>query len=136
MGLKYKVIESEEQYYKYCNTLENLILKSPEKEDEIKLLKVLIQTWDQAHNEFEALDPIELIKALMDENGLKQKDLVEILDIGKSTVSEILSYKRGLTKENIRRIAERFKISQESLNKPYKLENRFNIVNKKTTSAN
>lgn len=46
-------------------------------------------------------------------------DLAQILNIGKSTISEILNYKKGLSKENIRKLAEYFKLSQEAFNRPY-----------------
>lgn len=56
------------------------------------------------------------------ENDLKSKDLVDILGVSKGLVSDILSYKKGLSKTNIRILASYFKISQEALNKSYKLK--------------
>jgi HTH-type transcriptional regulator/antitoxin HigA len=45
--------------------------------------------------------------------------MMEILDINKGTLSKILSYKEGLSKEVIRKLADHFKVSQEAFNKPY-----------------
>jgi HTH-type transcriptional regulator/antitoxin HigA len=53
---------------------------------------------------------------------MKAKDLAELLGVNKSYVSGILNYKKGLSKEAIRKLAERFKISQEAFNRPYKLK--------------
>jgi len=62
-----------------------------------------------------------LLHSLMDEHNVKAKDLVDILDISKGYVSDILNYKKGLSKEVIRKLAEHFKVTQESFNRPYKL---------------
>ena len=127
--LKYKVIKSKSQYKAYCNTLEELVFiktKSKEIKDEIELLTFLIEKYDELHNSFEELDPIELLHALMHEHNLKAKDLVLILDISKGMVSDILHYKKGLSKAIIRTLATHFKVSQEAFNRPYKLKSEFN----------
>jgi len=62
----------------------------------------------------------------MTENQLKSKDLSQILSLSKGTVSKILNYHKGLSKETIRKLAEYFKVSQEAFNKPYKLVNEVN----------
>jgi HTH-type transcriptional regulator/antitoxin HigA len=127
--LKYKVIKSKSQYREYCNTLEQLVFtksKSKEMKDEIELLTFLIEKYDEEHNSFEELDPIELLQALMNDHHLKAKDLVEILDVSKGMVSDILHYKKGLSKDIIRTLASHFKVSQESFNRPYKLKSEFN----------
>ena len=85
------------------------------------LLTVLIEKWDAEHNTFDKLDPIRLLQSFMQDHKLKSKDLVEILGVSKGYVSEILHYKKGLSKEVIRRLAEYFKVSQEAFNRPYKL---------------
>ena len=123
--LKYKIIKNRKQYNKYCGILEELVsLDNIKLEDEIELLTFLIEKWDEEHNSFSYLDPIELIKVLMKENGLKAKDLVEILGLTKGTVSKILNYQKGLSKESIRKLSSHFDISQELLNRPYELINK------------
>ena len=125
--LKNTVIKSERQYNKYCNILEKLIKYNDKKfSDEIDLLSILIEKWDSEHNTFEEVDPIELLKSLMDENNLKAKDLCEILNLSKGTISKILNYQKGLSKETIRKLSRYFKISQEAFNRPYKLVNEIN----------
>jgi HTH-type transcriptional regulator / antitoxin HigA len=121
--LKYKIIKTEEQYWEYCNILEELVSKKQnnEFEDEIEMLTVLIEKWDDEHSALDEADPVELLKFLMAENKLKAKDLASILDISKSTVSEILHYRKGFSKEIIRKLAERFKLKQEAFNRPYQI---------------
>ena len=123
--IKYTIIKDIEQYNKYCDVLEDLISKD-ENQDEIDLLTLLIEKWDNEHDTFIDSDPIELLKALMDDNNLKAKDLVDILDLSKGTVSKILNYHKGLSKETIRKLSGFFKVSQEAFNRPYRLRNEVN----------
>ncbi len=59
--------------------------------------------------------PVEAIEFRMEQEGLKQKDLVEILGGSKSRVSELLNRKRRLTLEMIRKLHDRLKIPFENL---------------------
>jgi HTH-type transcriptional regulator/antitoxin HigA len=123
-ALKYKVITSKKQYAEYCNVLEALAFaetKSRETKDEIALLTLLIEKWDAEHNTFNDLDPVQLLQSIMKDHGLKAKDMVGILNIGKGYISDILNYKKGFSKEVIRKLAKHFKLSQEAFNRPYKL---------------
>lgn len=122
--LKYKVIAGKTQYNEYCNVLEELVFsgkKDQDTEDEIELLTLLIKKWDDEHNTFNDVDPIRLLRSLMDDHNLKAKDLADLLVVSKGYVSDILNYKKGLSKESIRILSERFKLNQEAFNRPYKL---------------
>jgi HTH-type transcriptional regulator/antitoxin HigA len=127
--LKYKIIKSKIQYKEYCKKLEELVMSSQTKsiKEEVELLTFLIEKYDEEHNTFEELDPIQLIHSLMEDHQLKAKDLVEILGVGKGMISDILHYKKGLSKEIIRILASHFKLSQEAFNRPYKLKSEYNI---------
>ncbi len=121
--LKYTVIKTEKQYLAYCDILEGLIQKdNPVYGDEIELLALLIEKWDNENSPFSDLNPVELLKSLMHENNIKAADLTKILGLSKGTVSKILNYHKGLSKETIRKLAEHFKVSQEAFNRPYKLK--------------
>lgn len=123
-ALKYKIIKTEDQYQEYISKLEGLLVADPEDsiQEEIELLTLLIEKWDEEHNSFELADPIQLLHALMAEHQLKNKDLVVILGVSKGLVSDILNYKKGLSKEIIRTLAKHFSLSQEAFNRPYKLK--------------
>lgn len=124
-NLKYKVIKSDEQYFGYAKRLEELVsngLVSQEAIDEYELLYLLIRTWDDEHRLAPEMDPVELIKSLMEDHNLSQNDLAEIAGVGKSYISEILNYKKRMSKKVIRNISKHFKIQQEALNKHYRLE--------------
>ena len=137
MKKKYTIIRTVEQYEEYCNDLEKLVFdKSGNHIDDIELLTLLIEKWDKENLPEIDSDPVELIKALMQQNRLKAKDISEILGVNKSTVSRILNYQKGLSKKSIRILANYFSISQESLNKPYKLKNKVNRKLKDTSLMN
>ena len=123
-ALPYKVIKSLKQYKEYCSILEDLAVlkkKTSLHQDAIDLLTLLIEKWDEEHNTFPELDPVELLSYLMKENKLKAVDMADELGISKSLMSDILHYRRGLSREVIRKLATRFKVSQELFNKPHKL---------------
>lgn len=124
VALKYKVIKSKTQYKEYSRMLEELVtadFKSKEMKDEIELLTLLIEKWDEENNSFDDVDPITLLHSLMQQRGLKAKDLVDILGVSKGLVSDILNYKKGLSKDIIRSLSEYFKVSQAAFNMPYDL---------------
>jgi len=120
--IKFTVIKTISQYNDYCDLLEEMLTNDAKKyQDEIELLTLLVETWDREKNTFEDLQPIELLKGLLEENGLKAKDLIEILGLSKGTISKIMNYQSGISKEAIRKLSDYFKISQEAFNRPYKL---------------
>ncbi len=120
-GLKYVLIKSDTQYLKYCNELEELLRKKG-KEEEIELLTLLIEHYELMHDSFETIDPVQLLKSLMRDHQLRGKDLAELLQVSPGLVSDILNYKKGFSKENIRILAERFKLKQEAFNRHYELK--------------
>src|SRR5258708_26693371 len=123
-ALKYTVIRNKNQYKEYSNILEDLVFfssKDKNTKNEIALLTLLIEKWDAEHNTFDEVDPIQLLRSLMNDHNMKAKDLVELLDVSKGYVSDILNYKKGLSKDVIRKLSGHFKVSQEAFNSPYKL---------------
>jgi len=125
-ALKYKVIKTEEQYYEYCRELERLDDSGEAEgkyEDEAELLMVLIEHYDAEHSTLNTdADPVELLKILMADHKMKAKDIAELLNVSKGYVSEILNYKKGMSKDVIRKLATRFAMRQEAFNRPYRLE--------------
>ena len=131
--LLYKVIKSDKQYFEYCNKLQNLVVlkkRTRDLQNEIELLTLLIEKWDEEHSPAKDADPIELLRFLMSENKLKSVDLAILFGVSVSLVSDILNYRRGLSKDIIRKLSERFKVKQDLLNKPYKLISEMNSKGK------
>jgi HTH-type transcriptional regulator / antitoxin HigA len=128
-ALKYAIIKSRQQYDDYCKVLEKLLEGNDKQEDlrdETELLTLLIEKWDSEHSTINEADPVELLHFLMNENDLKAKDLVGILGVSKGLVSDILNYKKGISKDIIRILSKHFKVSQEAFNRPYRLKSGMN----------
>jgi HTH-type transcriptional regulator / antitoxin HigA len=77
------------------------------------LLTVLVEAIEEEHYSLSRkVTPIEVLKELVEANGLKQKDLMDVFSTP-SIVSEVLRGKRNLTTEHIRRLSERFNVSTD-----------------------
>ncbi len=86
--------------------------------DELAVLAILIDTYENEHFPIGMPDPIEAIKFRMEQMGMKQKDLAEAMGF-KSRVSEVLNRKRKLTLEMIRKLNEVLRIPTEVLVQEY-----------------
>ena len=88
--------------------------------DELDVLSVLVEKYEDINHPIEAPNPIEAIRFKMEQFGLKDKDLIEY--IGQSgRVSEVMSYKRKLTLTMIRNLEKGLNISAKSLIEDYEL---------------
>ncbi len=117
-----KPIKNEQNYDEALQKIENLMNAKPNtsKMDELDVLTTLVEAYEEQHYKIKAPDPIEAIKFRMEQEGLKQKDLVSIVG-SKSRVSEILNKKRKLTIEMIRSLHKQLHIPIESLFLDYKI---------------
>jgi HTH-type transcriptional regulator/antitoxin HigA len=125
--LKYKIIKSKSQYKSYCLALKYLLDQSATSQsnsDEIELLTFLIEKYDAEQSVLHSPDPIHFLRSFMVESNLKAKDLAELLGVSKGYVSEILNYKKSLSKEVIRKLSDRFKVRQDLFNRPYALKSK------------
>ena len=114
--MKIKVLKTEDDYNQALKRLEE-IFHAPidsEEGDEAELLSILIEKYEDEYYHIEAPDPIEAIKFRMEQMGMTNKDLAEIIGY-KSRVSEIFSRKRKLSLNMIRNLHEKLKIPYESL---------------------
>jgi HTH-type transcriptional regulator/antitoxin HigA len=111
-----RVIRSEEQNEGYIQTLyeleQNQNSWTPEEAELADLLTLLIENYEEKHYQLPKSSPLEMLQFLMDQHGLKQKDLIDVFGTP-SIVSEVLNSKRELSKEHIRRLSARFKVSPE-----------------------
>ncbi len=78
----------------------------------LKLLTLLVEDFEEKHYELPQASPLGVLAFLMDQHGLKQKDLCDVFGTP-SITSEVINGKRELNKEHIRRLSARFKVSPE-----------------------
>jgi len=119
--LKYTVIKDKEQYDLYCQNLEELLEKDKGSlyQDEVDLLTLLIEDFDEKHSLLNDSDPVQLLLSLMRERNYKAKDLVDLLGVSKGYVSDILHYRKGMSKNVIRQLATFFGVNQGAFNRVY-----------------
>ena len=129
--MKYSKIENKKQYNEYCKRHLELgkVLGSGKGNADLKseyyILDLIIKDYTRNQkNPFVKLEPLDLLKALMDEYGYSGYKLSKELKVPQSIISDILNYKRGFSKDLIRKFSEKFKLSPASFLKEYELINK------------
>lgn len=111
-----RVVRSEEQNEGYIKALYELEQRqnnwSTEEADLADLFTLLIEDYEEKRYQLPKAPPLAVVEFLMDQHGLKQKDLADVFSTP-SVVSEVMNGKRELNKEHIRRLSERFHVSPE-----------------------
>tara|TARA_R110000772_G_scaffold196259_1_gene307004 strand:+ start:46 stop:432 length:387 start_codon:yes stop_codon:yes gene_type:complete len=95
--------------------------KGTEQGDELEILSILIDRFENENFPIGMPDPIEAIKFRMEQLGMKQKDLAKVVGF-KSRVSEVLNKKRKLTLNMIRKLNTTLQIPTEVLIQEYYLK--------------
>lgn len=118
--MKIAPIRNEKDYQNALERLEDIFdaKKGTEVGDELEILSILIDRYENENFPIEMPDPIEAIKFRMEQLGMKQKDLAEVVGF-KSRVSEILNKKRKLTLDMIRKLNTTLHIPTEVLVQEY-----------------
>jgi len=113
------VISSDEELERLTEEIDRLMTKgiregelSPEEEQLLELLSVLVESYEDEHYPFPEAAPNEVLKFLMEDRELKQKDLVHIFG-STGITSEVVNGKRSISKAQAKKLAEFFKISVE-----------------------
>ncbi len=83
---------------------------TPGQRDYFDLLCSLMESYDAEHVKLEKVSGLELLRHLMDEHGMNASDLSRILGASRNLGAMILRGDRGLSKANIRKLAEYFHV--------------------------
>ncbi len=118
--MKVRPIRNEEDYQNALQRIDEIFdaKRGTQEGDELEILAILVDNYENDHFPIEMPDPIEAIKFRMEQMGMKQKDLAEIFGF-KSRVSEILNRKRKLTLEMVRKLNTTLNIPTEVLVQEY-----------------
>ena len=106
-------ITSDRQHQEYVSVLDKLASKknpTTEEEKYAQVLMTLIEAYEEEHYPIPDASPVKVVRALMEANNLRQKDLAPIFG-SESILSEILHNKRALNKGHIEKLSERFHVS-------------------------
>lgn len=107
------VIQTEEENERAVEFAGRLLKKgegnrSPEEERLLNLLVTLIEDFEEtAYQMGQTSNPVVALRGLMNEHELKQNDMLDIFG-SQGVVSQVLNYKREISKSQARKLAERF----------------------------
>ncbi|MEQ8302039.1 MAG: helix-turn-helix domain-containing protein [Cyclobacteriaceae bacterium] len=115
-----KPIKNKEDYQQALERLELIFdaKKGTKAGDELEILGILIDRYENEHFPIDLPDPIEAIKFRMEQLGYTQTDLAKVVGL-KSRASEILSGKRKLSLEMIRQLHDKLNIPTDVLIQAY-----------------
>jgi HTH-type transcriptional regulator/antitoxin HigA len=92
--------------------LDELEDPSPEEEALAEVLTLLIEDYEEKRHPLPRVAPSESLNALMEERGLKHKDIWPVLG-NKGAATEVLSGRRSISKAQAKRLAEFFRVPIE-----------------------
>ncbi len=117
--MKLKPIKTKKDYQQALERLEVIFnAKKGTEGDELEILGILVDQYENEHFPIDLPDPIEAIKFRMEQLGYTQNDLANVVGL-KSRASEILNKKRKLSLEMIRQLHEKLNIPTDVLIQPY-----------------
>ena len=111
--MKLKPIKNKTQLKQTLSRIDELwgVKRNTEKGDELDVLMLLVEKYEEEHYPIPPSDPVEAIKFLMEQKSLTRKDLEPYLGT-RARVSEVLNRKRNLTLPMIKKL-------HKGLNIPY-----------------
>jgi HTH-type transcriptional regulator / antitoxin HigA len=114
--MKPKIIKNETEYEAALERIDELMEAEPGTDafDELELLGMLVDTYENEAHPIGLPDPIEAIRFRMDQSGLKQKDLIPFIG-SRSKISEVLSGHRKLSLTMIRKLHQGLGIPSDVL---------------------
>src|SRR5215467_2773134 len=110
---KPEVIHNEQQNEAFVQLLERLSgvdKVSPAQAKLIELIIVLVEKYESKDYPVPDAGPLDIIRHLMEQHGLRQKDLLDVFGT-ESIVSDVLNGKRDLSKDHIAKLSARFHVS-------------------------
>ena len=111
-----KIIKTRKEYKAGLARVEELMgAESGPELDELELLSVLVEMYEDKHWPIESPTPAGAIRFRMDQLGISQAELAQRVGFPRSRISEILACKREPTMELVRRLHEHLGIPLESL---------------------
>jgi HTH-type transcriptional regulator/antitoxin HigA len=107
-----RVIHNDDELEVYTEALFQLTEKenpSTAEMEAIELLTLLVERYEQEHYLIPAVDPVSLVRFLIEQQHLTQRDLIPQFG-SESAVSMFLNGQRNLTIEQVRKLSTRFKL--------------------------
>ncbi|MEQ8695993.1 MAG: helix-turn-helix domain-containing protein [Roseitalea porphyridii] len=110
-----KPIKTEADYRKAVKRIDSLaVMPDAETSEELELLTILVMAYEAEHVPDVPLEPLDYLKASMDNRGLSQSELARLLG-SSSRAAEVLNGKRDLSKAMIRALAQDWGLDANTL---------------------
>jgi len=118
--MKLKPVKNKKDYQQALARLEVIFdaKKDTAERDELEILGILIDRYENEHFPIDLPDPIEAIKFRMEQMVYTQSDLAKVVGL-KGRANEILSKKRKLSLDMIRQIHDKLNIPTDVLIQSY-----------------
>jgi HTH-type transcriptional regulator/antitoxin HigA len=118
--MEIKPIRTKKDYEQALERLDVIFdsKKGTKNGDELEILGILIENYENEKFPIDLPDPVEAIKFRMEQLGYNQTDLANVIGL-KSRASEILNRKRKLSLEIIRQLHEKLNIPTDVLIQAY-----------------
>lgn len=109
-----RVIRNDQELDAALEIVNGLISKkrTPEEDELFLLVSSLVEAYENTAYPIEPLPPLEFLKQIMADRGVKQKDLVPVFG-SQGIASEVLNRKRDISKTHAKKLAEFFNMSVE-----------------------
>jgi HTH-type transcriptional regulator/antitoxin HigA len=108
-----RVIKTQAENERIIAELERLDTRgrplAPEEEDLADLMTLLIRQFEESRYPLGHAEPIEALRVLMEDRGIRQRDLIPVFG-SSSVVSDVLNGKRSISKAHARKLAEHFHV--------------------------
>lgn len=123
--MKYSKIKTPDQYKEYLEEYHFIRFdKKGNNEEELELLELLMDEYQNrvTGKFYSSLNPVELIRFMLYNNDITQNQLAEDIQISKQLLSDILNYRRNISKKLVLKLSGYFSFPQEMFSKKYDLK--------------
>lgn len=107
-------IRSEDELVRAIAIIDSLIDRdelAPDEEDYLDILGDIVEKYETEHHPMPPVSDAEMLRHLIDARDTTQARVAEETGIAESTISAILTGKRGLNRKHIEALARHFKVN-------------------------
>lgn len=122
--VKYKKITEMDQYNLYSEIHEKLTVEDYDaNREEIELIEILIDEYESREIDHRKdMNPVELLDYILTEDNISQSQIARELKVSRQLITDILMYRRNISKIMVMKLAKRFKMQPLAFSREYDLK--------------